>query len=100
MKCLPLDSIKWVDINGYFTWESLKDKCLRSFNDQPALVTVISHHSYILYWLKENEFHRGYDRPAIIDPDGSKKWYSEDRLIKKEDHNGNILYYSDIESDL
>lgn len=98
MKCLPLGSSLLKDSKG-IRWYN-KRECLQSFNDQPALVTVISHHSYILYWLKEKEFHRGYDRPAIIDPDGSKKWYSEDRLIKKEDHNGNILYYSDIESDL
>lgn len=98
MKCLPLDSSLLKDSKG-IRWYN-KRECLHSFNDQPALVTVMSSYSYIMYWFKENKFHRGHDRPAIIDPDGSKKWYSEDRLIKKEDHNGNILYYSDIESDL
>ncbi len=62
MKCLPLDSIKWVDINGYFTWESLKDKCLRSFNDQPSK----GRYDDQLLWYNLGYRTRKGDKPAEV----------------------------------
>ena len=35
-------------------------------------------------WYQNGKYHRDNDQPAMINADGSKRWYQNDKFIKQE----------------
>lgn len=76
MNCLPLyfGKVESLDVEGneYYSTFNIFTGKEQSFNDQPA---VVYFDNYLVWKNKLNQYHRDYNKPAIVFPNKTLEYW-------------------------